>query len=107
VFSDTRYNRYKGNRPPELPHKEILKLLQIISAHIQEVLNCPKNLVISRDNPFIIIMMRAQWARTVLVIERSLPPSTRLRGQAAYSHNMADGRKALVLKKVFSVSYHS
>jgi hypothetical protein len=51
-------------------------------------------------------MLRAQWARTVLVIERSLPPSTRLRGQAAYSHNMADGRKALVLKKVFSVSYH-
>ena len=45
-----------------------------------------------------------QWARTVLVIERSLPPSTRLRGQATYSHTMADGRKALVLKKVFSVS---
>jgi hypothetical protein len=45
-----------------------------------------------------------QWARTVLVIERSLPPSTRLRCQATYSHSMADGRKALVLKKVFSVS---
>ena len=40
----------------------------------------------------------------MLLIERGIPPSSRLRSQSKYSSSMADGRKALVLKKVFSVS---
>merc|ERR1719369_2682267 len=43
-----------------------------------------------------------QWARTVLVLERGISPSARLKSQDGYCEYMADGTKALVMKKVFS-----
>ena len=52
---------------------------------------------------FMFILL-VKWARTVLIIERGIPPASRLKSQTKYSHSMADGRKAMVLKKVFSVS---
>jgi len=45
-----------------------------------------------------------QWARTVLITERGIPPKERLRQQNLYSERMATGEKALVLKQTMSVS---
>lgn len=45
-----------------------------------------------------------QWARTVLIVERGIPPKERLRQQNLYSERMATGEKALVLKQTMSVS---
>ncbi|XP_046383635.1 uncharacterized protein LOC124154144 isoform X2 [Ischnura elegans] len=39
-----------------------------------------------------------QWARIVLVVERGVSPTERLRKLLAYSQPMADGRRALVLR---------
>lgn len=39
-----------------------------------------------------------QWARIVLVVERGVPPSERLKNFMAYSQPMSDGRRALVLR---------
>jgi hypothetical protein len=43
-----------------------------------------------------------QWARTVLIVERGIPPKERLRQQDLYSERMATGEKALVLKQTLS-----
>merc|ERR1712004_137210 len=43
-----------------------------------------------------------QWAQTVLLVERGISPSARLRSQDGYCEYMADGTKALLLKKIFS-----
>ena len=40
----------------------------------------------------------------MLVLERGISPTARLRNQDGYCEYMADGTKALVMKKVFSVS---
>ena len=45
-----------------------------------------------------------QWARTVLIVERGIPPAERLRQQDLYSERMATGEMALVLKQTMSVS---
>ena len=45
-----------------------------------------------------------QWARTVLIVERGIPPKERLRQQDLYAERMATGEKALVLKQTMSVS---
>ncbi|XP_062132595.1 transient receptor potential cation channel subfamily V member 6 [Drosophila sulfurigaster albostrigata] len=39
-----------------------------------------------------------QWARIVLVVERSVPPAERLKNFMHYSQSMSDGRRALVLR---------
>lgn len=39
-----------------------------------------------------------QWARIVLVVERGVSPSERLRKLMWYSQPMSDGRRALVLR---------
>ncbi|XP_030372059.1 transient receptor potential cation channel subfamily V member 5 [Scaptodrosophila lebanonensis] len=39
-----------------------------------------------------------QWARIVLVVERSVPPAERLKNFMQYSQPMSDGRRALVLR---------
>ncbi|KAI9588044.1 transient receptor potential cation channel subfamily V member 5 [Glossina fuscipes] len=39
-----------------------------------------------------------QWARIVLVVERSVPPAERLKNFMHYSQPMSDGRRALVLR---------
>jgi hypothetical protein len=39
-----------------------------------------------------------QWARIVLVVERSVPPHDRLKNFNHYSQLMADGRPALILR---------
>ncbi|XP_037940165.1 transient receptor potential cation channel subfamily V member 5 [Teleopsis dalmanni] len=39
-----------------------------------------------------------QWARIVLVVERSVPPAERLKNFGSYSQSMSDGRRALVLR---------
>ena len=44
-----------------------------------------------------------QWARTVLIVERGIPPKERLRQQNLYSERMATGEKALVQKQTMSV----
>ena len=46
-----------------------------------------------------------QWARTVLIVERGIPPAERLRQQDLYSEKMATGEMALVLKQTMSVSF--
>ena len=48
-----------------------------------------------------------QWARTVLIVERGIPPAERLRQQDLYSERMATGEKALVLKQTMSVSFEN
>lgn len=48
-----------------------------------------------------------QWARTVLIVERGIPPKERLRQQDLYSERMSTGEKALVLKQTMSVSSNS
>lgn len=45
-----------------------------------------------------------QWARIVLVVERSVPPAERLKNFKQYSQPMSDGRPALVLRLNMSVS---
>lgn len=45
-----------------------------------------------------------QWARTVLIVERGIPPKERLRQQDLYSERMATGEKALVMKQTMTVS---
>lgn len=45
-----------------------------------------------------------QWARIVLVVERSVPPAERLKNFMHYSQPMSDGRRALVLRLNMSVS---
>ena len=44
-----------------------------------------------------------QWARTVLIVERGIPPKERLRQQDLYSERMATGEKALVMKQTMTV----
>lgn len=44
-----------------------------------------------------------QWARTVLIVERGIPPAERLRQQDMYAERMATGEKALVMKQTMSV----
>ncbi|CAD7006171.1 unnamed protein product [Ceratitis capitata] len=44
-----------------------------------------------------------QWARIVLVVERSVPPAERLKNFMHYSQPMSDGRRALVLRLNMSV----
>lgn len=46
-----------------------------------------------------------QWARIVLVVERSVPPAERLKNFMNYSQPMSDGRRALVLRLNMSVSF--
>ncbi len=43
-----------------------------------------------------------QWARTVLIVERGIPPRERLRQQDLYSERMATKEKALVMKQTMS-----
>ncbi|XP_059093541.1 transient receptor potential cation channel subfamily V member 5-like isoform X2 [Tigriopus californicus] len=43
-----------------------------------------------------------QWARTVLIVERGIPPKSRLHHQNLYSERMATGEKALVMKQTMS-----
>ncbi|KAG5682668.1 hypothetical protein PVAND_012006 [Polypedilum vanderplanki] len=45
-----------------------------------------------------------QWARIVLVVERSVPPHDRLKNFNHYSQIMADGRTALILRLNMTVS---
>jgi transient receptor potential cation channel subfamily V protein 5 len=45
-----------------------------------------------------------QWARIVLVVERSVPPRDRLKNYNLYSQIMADGRTALILRLNMTVS---
>lgn len=45
-----------------------------------------------------------QWARIVLVTERSVPPHDRLKNSTNYSQLMADGRPALILRLNMNVS---
>lgn len=45
-----------------------------------------------------------QWARIVLVVERSVAPAERLKKFNFYSQPMSDGRRALVLRLNMSVS---
>ena len=40
-----------------------------------------------------------QWARTVLIVERSIPPGDRLRYQNSYCDIDTQGNKALVMKQ--------
>ena len=40
-----------------------------------------------------------QWARTVLIVERSLPPARRLKYQNRYCDIDSGGNKALVMKQ--------
>ena len=44
-----------------------------------------------------------QWARTVLIVERGIPPAERMRQQNLYAERMATGEQALVLKQTMSV----
>jgi len=46
-----------------------------------------------------------QWARIVLVVERSVPPAERLKNFMHYSQSMSDGRRALVLRLNMTVSF--
>ena len=46
-----------------------------------------------------------QWARTVLITERGIPPAERLRQQDLYAERMSTGEKALVLKQTMTVSF--
>ena len=48
-----------------------------------------------------------QWARTVLITERGIPPAERLRQQDLYAERMSTGEKALVLKQTMTVSFLS
>ena len=43
-----------------------------------------------------------QWARTVLIVERSIPPGDRLRHQNRYCDIDTQGNKALVMKQYLS-----
>ena len=43
-----------------------------------------------------------KWARTVLIVERGIPPKGRLRQQDLYSERMATGEKALVMKQTMT-----
>ncbi|XP_023334395.1 transient receptor potential cation channel subfamily V member 6 [Eurytemora carolleeae] len=43
-----------------------------------------------------------QWARTVLIVERGIPPAERLRQQDLYSERNSDGKKCLVMKQFLS-----
>ena len=43
-----------------------------------------------------------QWARTVLIVERSIPPGERLRQQNKYCDIDTQGNKALVMKQYLS-----
>ena len=43
-----------------------------------------------------------QWARTVLIVERSIPPGDRLRYQNSYCDIDTQGNKALVMKQYLS-----
>jgi len=43
-----------------------------------------------------------QWARIVLVVERGVHPKERLQKQELYVKNMADGRKALMVRSKFN-----
>ncbi|XP_076364510.1 LOW QUALITY PROTEIN: transient receptor potential cation channel subfamily V member 5-like [Tachypleus tridentatus] len=45
-----------------------------------------------------------QWARIVLVVERGMPASDSLKQLSQYSQPMADGRRALVLRRQRSVN---
>jgi hypothetical protein len=45
-----------------------------------------------------------QWARIVLVVERSVPPHDRLKNYNNYAQIMADGRTALILRLNMNVS---
>ena len=45
-----------------------------------------------------------QWAMMVLILERQIHPSIRLKEQDKYSERMATGEKALVMKQTMSVS---
>ena len=48
-----------------------------------------------------------QWARTVLIVERGIPPAERMRQQNLYAERMATGEQALVLKQTMSVRNQS
>lgn len=48
-----------------------------------------------------------QWARIVLVVERGVPPSERLKNFMSYSQPMSDGRRALVLRLNMTVIINS
>ena len=48
-----------------------------------------------------------QWARTVLIVERGIPPAERMRQQNLYAERMATGEQALVLKQTMSVRIQS
>ena len=43
-----------------------------------------------------------QWARTVLIVERSIPPGDRLKYQNNYCDIDTQGNKALVMKQYLS-----
>ena len=43
-----------------------------------------------------------QWARTVLIVERSIPPGARLKYQNSYCDIDTQGNKALVMKQYLS-----
>merc|ERR1719206_1242732 len=43
-----------------------------------------------------------QWARTVLIVERSIPPADRLKHQNRYCDIDTQGNKALVMKQYLS-----
>ena len=43
-----------------------------------------------------------QWAKTLLITERSIPPKERLRQQDLYADRNSDGDKALVMKQFLS-----
>ena len=43
-----------------------------------------------------------QWARVVLIVERTVPPKERLRLQDLYCDKNSDGEKALVMKQFLS-----
>ena len=43
-----------------------------------------------------------QWARTVLIVERSIPPRARLHYQNSYCDIDTQGNKALVMKQYLS-----
>ena len=43
-----------------------------------------------------------QWARVVLIVERTVPPKERLRMQDLYADRNSDGDKALVMKQFLS-----
>ena len=43
-----------------------------------------------------------QWARTVLIVERGIPPAERLRQQDLYSERNSTGKKVMVMKQFLS-----